>query len=398
MSRGGSLLDQLNPAARQYFPEGHNPVGDLSGYPAFGSASQRLGYEDRGRSPNGFRGCQLQGFPMNLCQFNCPHCAGVFQVDMSVAGQLVTCPLCTRLVTIPAGTTQPAVTEPTSYLGCPLCRGVFQVTAAMAGQQVACPVCNRLVTVPGLAQRPTQPHIPPAPQEVPSAVPPSQPVRQLPSPPSQLGVSGRPTTDISQPFRPVTGPAQSPDHPGPPDSYPYPPGTRPAEKASADSPRPQTGAGAQCGQTHSERPSVPDAAKVSPSGTASSEQDANDASLPSILDKLAPKVPAKTDSLSPPGTVPRGAPPGRHIPLPVGGRPGEVLQADAVNTPTENGGVTALREPVKVVGQGDEQRELHRLSSEEKAQRRFKQNVVMWVFGAVVLACAAYCLCKIGGG
>ena len=143
-----------------------------------------------------------------LLHFQCPHCTGVFQVDPATAGQQVTCPTCSGVVTIGAiappeeaasdlspptqnaahsgindlsdsgeplaptsgaahtteavDTVAPASTAsaPGEQLGCPHCGGAFQVTADMAGQQMGCPHCGGVVTIPG----PTAPGSPVVPE------------------------------------------------------------------------------------------------------------------------------------------------------------------------------------------------------------------------------------------
>lgn len=52
---------------------------------------------------------------------------------------------------------------------------------------------------------------------------------------------------------------------------------------------------------------------------------------------------------------------------------------------TEDGQVVALREPVRTVGKGLNERELHTLSAEERTRKRFVKNLVVWTFGIVVI-------------
>jgi hypothetical protein len=53
--------------------------------------------------------------------------------------------------------------------------------------------------------------------------------------------------------------------------------------------------------------------------------------------------------------------------------------------PTADGGTVELHEPTKTVGQGEDQRELRQLTPEERARRRFRRNLIMWVVGTLVL-------------
>ena len=121
---------------------------------------------------------------MSAAQFNCPHCTGIFEVDSSMGGQQIACPMCQGVMTLPDMETpstpsghhswqpeQPASSDATpsypaasgniSQLACPLCNGPFQVTPEMAGQQVSCPHCAGLVMIPGshtpMQQMPDEP-------------------------------------------------------------------------------------------------------------------------------------------------------------------------------------------------------------------------------------------------
>lgn len=58
---------------------------------------------------------------------------------------------------------------------------------------------------------------------------------------------------------------------------------------------------------------------------------------------------------------------------------------DAVLIETEDGGYVALREPVKTVGTGANERELHVLTPEQKAKRRIIRNLVVFSVGLTVL-------------
>jgi hypothetical protein len=53
--------------------------------------------------------------------------------------------------------------------------------------------------------------------------------------------------------------------------------------------------------------------------------------------------------------------------------------------PTDDGGVIKLREPVKKIEFGGEEIELHRLTPEEKARRRFFKNIIMAIIGVGLL-------------
>jgi hypothetical protein len=60
-------------------------------------------------------------------------------------------------------------------------------------------------------------------------------------------------------------------------------------------------------------------------------------------------------------------------------------QSEAAVIPTEDGGFVKLKEPVKKVEVGGEEVELHRLTPEEKARRRFFKNIIMAIIGILAL-------------
>jgi len=64
--------------------------------------------------------------------------------------------------------------------------------------------------------------------------------------------------------------------------------------------------------------------------------------------------------------------------------------------PAEDGTLVTLREPVKTVGEGDEEIELRSLTPEEKERKRLKKNVIVWGFGLVIIAITLYALLTIG--
>lgn len=155
---------------------------------------------------------------MDSVQFNCPLCAGLFQVDPAMAGGQVLCPNCHGTVTIPQ-MSAPPVESPapaTSELSCPLCTGVFQVTQEMAGQQVSCPHCAGLVMIPGETPPP------------PAAAPPAGEV-VTPGPQMPVGNAAFQTTQGTAPSS---------------ESFPqqnlYPPGFQPKSAASETPPAPST--------------------------------------------------------------------------------------------------------------------------------------------------------------
>jgi hypothetical protein len=72
----------------------------------------------------------------------------------------------------------------------------------------------------------------------------------------------------------------------------------------------------------------------------------------------------------------------------------ELEEAARPNLPlrADDGHVVKLHEPVKTVGKGVEERELHVLPPEEKRHRRFKWNLAFYVFAIAVLLAVFYVL------
>jgi hypothetical protein len=72
----------------------------------------------------------------------------------------------------------------------------------------------------------------------------------------------------------------------------------------------------------------------------------------------------------------------------------EMEEAARPNLPlrADDGQVVKLHEPVKTVGKGVEERELHVLPPEEKRHRRFKWNLAFYVFAIAVLLAVFYVL------
>src|SRR5258708_752018 len=103
---------------------------------------------------------------MPAFSLQCPHCAGVLQIDSRYGGQQVACPHCHAAIVVPVENdllqmlaaepppisppppVSPPLVAPTAApqlataVSCPVCAGVFQVRSSPAGQQVACPHCG----------------------------------------------------------------------------------------------------------------------------------------------------------------------------------------------------------------------------------------------------------------
>jgi hypothetical protein len=70
------------------------------------------------------------------------------------------------------------------------------------------------------------------------------------------------------------------------------------------------------------------------------------------------------------------------------------LPKDAVVIETEEGNYVALHEPVKTVGHGIDERELHVLPPEVKQKRRLVRNFIVYTVGLVILIVAFALLLK----
>lgn len=238
-------------------------------------------------------------------------------------------------------------------LECPLCRGMIQVDCAMAGQQLACPLCQGTMQVPPaealaaaiappIAGTPAYaPAIPPVPVTLMSLacptcggmfqVPPSAAGMQLPCPAcGQL---------VTIPDASALAAASPPPAP-----------VRPTSELEAMSP-------------------AADVASLLPPGAAETGAAAAGQMPPS-----GPSWDVKT--LLPPGAADAGTP-GEQVALPPAPRP---ILAPIAGDPT-----VAVKEKPKVIGRGQNEVEVRRLSPEEKARRKLIRNVILFILGLVGL-------------
>lgn len=280
---------------------------------------------------------------MVALQFTCPHCSGVFQVDSSMSGGQVACPHCRNVVVLPA-TSGAAPVQPTY----PQTPGVQQPFPAPTT----------------LAPQPQQPHEQPVRPPSPQA-PVSAPVQeQAVTPPSS-----------GQPLRPVPIAPQTPQQPigGPTQQQP----TTPVSPAPAPVPTVQpTGTG----------PRAPESQKATPKPTSPKPTGAKAGSRP--LPMSAP-IPVPTSPAQAATSPAVGSTPGVQSRGPSGG--GEPLVI-----PTEDGTFVTLREPLRTVGEGDEEIELRSLTAEEKERKKLKKNLIVWGFGLVIIAIVVYALLTMG--
>jgi hypothetical protein len=96
------------------------------------------------------------------------------------------------------------------------------------------------------------------------------------------------------------------------------------------------------------------------------------------------------DTLLPPGATaadPAAAAPGEQVAIPAAPKRGPLtpvqLPAGMAAVPTEGGGFVTIKETPKTIVHGDEEIEVRRLTPAERAQRRFRRNVIL---GCICLA------------
>jgi hypothetical protein len=331
---------------------------------------------------------------MPVVQFHCPHCGGLFQIDESLSGQHVSCPLCASVVAIPelapppAGFPPPPPPESDPYppapaseeafqLGCPICSGAFQVTRSMGGQQVACPHCNNAVLLPDFeGPSPTAPEPPAAdwaepPQADPTPAPASAYIAPTPAPPEWSSPSAEPhSQDVPARFEApedLLPPAAAKEEKSPQRTAPV-----PEEKSesllppAAKSKTPKQSARQPSKQVEELLP--PAAAKTKATAASKSASPADELLPPAAGKRQDAKSKQLKDEEEPNRS----------------GRSG-VAADGSILVPTDDGRYIALREPVKTIAKHGQEIELRRLSPEEKAQRRFKRNLFVATFGLLFL-------------
>ncbi|MCA9155207.1 MAG: hypothetical protein KDA38_10495 [Planctomycetales bacterium] len=302
---------------------------------------------------------------MSTVQLSCPHCAGLFSMDSSLAGQQVSCPLCHAAVMTPPMPDQspsPATWSPTpqfeaptnSFLppgysppapapepqaggyaapssaplqvNCPFCSGPFQVLPEMSGQQVVCPHCQQQLVLPefGRPNAPEPQTPPPAPFEAP-------PLSEPPKPSFNSVVPGRPTSaaakqqekretavggkaqprlsDLLPPGMSAEAPQQQPvpQHQPAPQQQPAPKSSDQKATPGSASQQPAAYAYPPGFEPPSSKPAEPASAPKQPEPKRSTEQEPKPRGdkSPDVLEKPSTKVPEKSkprnDDLLPPG-------------------------------------------------------------------------------------------------
>ncbi len=97
-----------------------------------------------------------------VVRYRCPHCKSKLKAPLEFAGVAVTCPVCSKLVTVPEapdgigpGTEEiPVADEDKVRYRCPACTKKLKVRPDLVGQEVTCPKCGEKSTVPKPVRRP----------------------------------------------------------------------------------------------------------------------------------------------------------------------------------------------------------------------------------------------------
>lgn len=348
--------------------------------------------------------------PGDVLTLGCPVCTGPFQVLTSMGGQQVACPHCGSPVTIP-------ISEPPAGHHVP--GGVEPAVPLPAGETETepPPAANDLLP-PGAA--------PPIPPFVPKKnsrsersrdrwsafaaaadlSPPSRPARpasddflppgarnapretesDLPRineflPPTAAKAKREPISDLLPPNFGSAAKKPSPAAAAAPSINDLLPPTGALAKREAFSPQP----GPQSGEVENLLP--PGAASLDvllPHG-------ALDFRAPETspgADRGAASAPATAlDALLPPGAGEAAATIGEQVAIPAAPKRSPTrhlnVPANTIVVPTPEGGFVTIAETPKTVGEGEDVVEIRRLSSEEKAKRRFRKNLI---FGGFCLA------------
>lgn len=328
-------------------------------------------------------------------QFQCPHCDGFFQIEAGFAGGQVACPACQGVVAIPESPIEPPSVSPPGYpsppesvtppaapnelpiqppavpqpghvnqpaalpVSCPFCNGMFQVTTDMAGQAVACPHCQQAVTTPHPQETQVAPPggyagglVTESPLTPPTTQSPEVSIPTVPQSPASHQAPAHQPQSQQAPAQTASRPATQ--------STPTPSLVQPAASSAADPnmmppgfESPQTGASSASSST----------APVEPSSAESSED----------VEGILPPAAAQPDELLPPGA---SQTPGQEVALP--------KEDDA------KGVVPALGDDS---GSGNS---LRRPEPNEKENRKFKKNLILWTFGLIIIAIVGAILTYLG--
>lgn len=252
------------------------------------------------------------------------------EIDASMAGMQVACPTCQGIVQTPPlddGLVAPPVMGEPMSLGCPICQGAFQVVPEMAGQQVACPHCQSPVGIPDLWNVG-------APPIAPDAMPPMEapPVMEPDGENMPVVRSGKKKKRIEASIADLLPP-------GAESLPPEVPVENPAAPVADD-------------------PALLAAALLPPGAATAGKAVVGE-------QKAISTTPAK-----------------RPVKLP--------MPAHGVVVPTPDGGYATLQDKPAMVQTAAGPVEVRKLSPEEKARRRLRMNIIMFVICMVILIVAGY--------
>jgi hypothetical protein len=122
---------------------------------------------------------------------------------------------------------------------------------------------------------------------------------------------------------------------------------------------------------------------------------------PSSEDQPAEQSPKRSkrsiEELLPPGADgAAGVTPGEQVEVPDAPRRRPVIAANlpkgSVAVPTPDGGFVTVTESPALIGEGDEEIEVRRLTPQEKARRRFRRNMILWSVSILILLAVTWWL------
>lgn len=349
---------------------------------------------------------------MQVVPLQCPLCTGLIQIDASLAGQQVACPLCQQAIQLPpaeffAPQGPPAPPElpapaPSDLvqMACPVCAGWLAVPAALSGQQVGCPHCASPILIGPLASPPREFPGPESRETAPLLVSAKKP-------------SGKPATTAksgNERLPPASKPSErlppGKSAPAAPRADRLPPNQSPervAKLPSAAAPDvPAAGSGAESPATvELEAAHAQEARAAAASEIAALLPPGAEDWRPAADEQPGQESPKRSkrsiDDLLPPGADgSAGAMPGEQVEIPDAPRRRPAIAANlpqgTVAVPTPDGGFVTVTESPAVIGEGDEEIEIRRLTPAEKARRRFRRNLILWSVSILILLAVTWWL------
>jgi hypothetical protein len=156
-----------------------------------------------------------------------------------------------------------------------------------------------------------------------------------------------------------------------------------------------TAAAAAISEPSQEAPAAdaPDLAALLPPGAEDWRPTDDDQSAPAAKKRSKRSI----EELLPPGADgSSGAMPGEQVEVPDAPRRRPAIAVNlpkgTVAVPTPDGGFVTVTESPTVIGEGDEEIEIRRLTPAEKARRRFRRNLIFWSISILILLAVTWWL------